>query len=256
MVDAVFQSSPETLAGGEVVVGVWAFALQIYGDFSGYSSIAQGIAKWLGFDLMYNFRMPYLATSPSDFWRRWHISLSRWLRDYLYVSIGGNRKGRFKTYRNLLITMVLGGLWHGAGGTYLAWGLFHGLLLCAWRPFREGREASASPWGRALRVVLMFQLVCVGWLLFRAASIEQAWIMASQVVLAPEWTPFATYIFGTMAFYTGPLLALELWFERRGDQLGLLALPIPVRAAAYLYFILMLWFFPPERLHAFIYFQF
>src|SRR5205085_11891873 len=122
-----------SVTGPEALVALYAFAWQIYGDFSGYSSIARGISKWLGFDLMVNFRMPYLAVSPSDFWQRWHISLSSWLRDYLYIPLGGNRGGKFKLYRNLMITMLLGGLWHGASWTFVAWGLFHGAILCIFR---------------------------------------------------------------------------------------------------------------------------
>ena len=129
IVNYIFSRDVSTLSGAEVLVGVYAFAFQIYGDFAGYTDIARGVAKWLGFDLMLNFRMPYFATSPSDFWQRWHISLSSWLRDYLYIPLGGNRQGTLLTYRNLMLTMVLGGLWHGAAWTFVAWGFFHGLIL-------------------------------------------------------------------------------------------------------------------------------
>src|SRR5262249_36238201 len=157
------------MSGAEVLVGIYAFAFQIYGDFSGYSSIARGISKWLGFDLVINFHLPYLATSPSDFWRRWHISLSTWLRDYLYVPLGGNRHGRGRESRNLMLTMLLGGLWHGARWTFVAWGLYHGLILCAYRLLRIGDVAPRAHFGRWLvRVFVMFHLTCAGWLLFRA----------------------------------------------------------------------------------------
>ncbi len=119
--DSIFSAPLADLAGPEIALGVIAFAFQIYGDFSGYSAIARGVANWLGFDLMTNFEMPYFAYSPSDFWRRWHISLSQWLRDYLYIPLGGNRGGVYFTYRNLMITMLLGGLWHGANWTFIAW---------------------------------------------------------------------------------------------------------------------------------------
>ena len=140
--NAIFSTPADQLSGGECLIGIYAFAFQIYGDFSGYSAIAQGIARWMGFDLMTNFRHPYLAISPSDFWRRWHISLSTWLRDYVYIPLGGNRGSRFATYRNLLLTMFIGGFWHGAAWTFIIWGLFHGLLLCAYRPI-ERRLATA-----------------------------------------------------------------------------------------------------------------
>jgi D-alanyl-lipoteichoic acid acyltransferase DltB (MBOAT superfamily) len=129
---------------------IYAFAFQIYGDFSGYSDIARGVSKLMGFELVENFRAPYLVTNPSAFWRHWHISLSTWLRDYLYIPLGGNRYGSYKTYRNLMITMLLGGLWHGAGAAYVLWGLYHGLLLAAqraWNGVMErvcGQRASVS----------------------------------------------------------------------------------------------------------------
>ena len=134
------------LSGSEIMIGIYAFAFQIYGDFSGYSSIARGISKWLGFDLVINFHIPYLAVTPSDFWRRWHISLSSWLRDYLYIPLGGNRHGRLVEYRSLIITMLLGGLWHGASWTFVAWGLYHGAILCAYRlaGIREADRSSAA----------------------------------------------------------------------------------------------------------------
>jgi D-alanyl-lipoteichoic acid acyltransferase DltB (MBOAT superfamily) len=119
--------------GLRMLIGVYAFAMQIYGDFSGYSDIARGSARLLGFDIMLNFNLPYFAISPSDFWRRWHISLSTWLRDYLYIPLGGNRGGTVATYRNLFLTMLLGGLWHGAAWTFVLWGMYHGLLLIAYR---------------------------------------------------------------------------------------------------------------------------
>jgi len=118
---------------------LYAFAFQIYGDFSGYTDIARGVSKLMGFELVENFRAPYLVTNPSSFWRHWHISLSTWLRDYLYIPLGGNRGGSFKTYRNLMATMLLGGLWHGAGAAYVLWGLYHGTLLACQRAFEDFR---------------------------------------------------------------------------------------------------------------------
>ncbi len=117
------------------MLGTYAFAWQIYGDFSGYSDIARGSAQLLGFHFMVNFRQPYLATSLQDFWRRWHISLSTWLRDYLYIPLGGNRHGEAMTYRNLMLTMLLGGLWHGANWTFVVWGGIHGAGLAVERFF-------------------------------------------------------------------------------------------------------------------------
>ncbi|HET9315760.1 MAG TPA: MBOAT family protein, partial [Vicinamibacteria bacterium] len=166
---------PAAVSGAAILVATYAFAYQIYCDFSGYTDIARGAARLMGFELMVNFRQPYLALNPPDFWRRWHISLSSWLRDYLYIPLGGSRGGTLLTYRNLMLTMLLGGLWHGAAWNFVLWGAFHGLLLVAhrllvdeWRLWAfEGRLA------RAVARVAMFHLVCYGWLLFRASSFHQ-----------------------------------------------------------------------------------
>ena len=157
------------------------FAVQIYCDFSGYTDIARGVAKMLGFGLMRNFAQPYFATNPQEFWRRWHISLSTWLRDYLYISLGGNKRGRVRTYLNLMATMVLGGLWHGAAWNFVLWGIYQGGLLVLHRAFfgrhtvsKEGVGSGAlGIAGRLLGIAVFFQVVCYGWLLFRARSFEQ-----------------------------------------------------------------------------------
>lgn len=162
----------------ETWTGVLAFAGQIYGDFSGYSDMAIGLALLLGFQIPLNFRLPYFASSPVDFWRRWHISLSTWLRDYLYISLGGNRNGH--RTRNVLITMLLGGLWHGAAWTFVAWGAFHGALitLTHWlgrlTPFRPWSE-SKSLGVRVIKWAFTFYLMLLGWVLFRANSLDSAW---------------------------------------------------------------------------------
>jgi D-alanyl-lipoteichoic acid acyltransferase DltB (MBOAT superfamily) len=257
LVNMVFSGDPHQLSGLEALAGIYAFAWQIYADFSGYSSIAQGVARWMGIDLMHNFRMPYLAVSPSDFWRRWHISLSTWLRDYLYVPLGGNRRGDALTYCNLLITMVLGGVWHGANWTFIAWGVFHGLILCAYRllPGR-GEAAGLTPLGRAWRVVLMFHLTCLGWLLFRAQSMGQVWDFLWLIATRPQMTPLAASMFGLIVFYAAPLFLFELWVERCKTMTLLLELPWWWRGLAYSYAAVMLVFFPSPEAHEFIYFQF
>jgi alginate O-acetyltransferase complex protein AlgI len=154
------------------LLGVYAFAFQIYGDFSGYSDIARGSAQLLGFHFMVNFRQPYLATSLQDFWRRWHISLSTWLRDYLYIPLGGSRHGEFNTYRNLLLTMLLGGLWHGANWTFVIWGALHGIGLALERFLGVDHSDRSSIAGRMIRAVLLFQFVCLAWVFFRADSLS------------------------------------------------------------------------------------
>ena len=189
----------QTLDGGLAVLAIYAFAFQIYGDFSGYTDIARGVAKCLGFELSLNFNLPYFATSPKDFWNRWHISLSHWLRDYLYISLGGNRGGTLLTYRNLLLTMVLGGLWHGAAWTFVIWGLYHGVLLILHRvasPWLK-RIQPADPVDRAcwtgLRIVVTFHLVCLGWLIFRSQSIDQIAGMLAAIIYRPA-IPAAAYL--------------------------------------------------------------
>lgn len=180
-VNAVFNST-ETPSGLEVALATYAFAFQILCDFSGYTDIARGTSKLFGIDLIINFNAPYFARSPSEFWKRWHISLSTWLRDYLYIPLGGNRGSRLQTYRNLMLTMTLGGLWHGAAWNFVIWGVYQGALLCGYRATgleaRASIERTAKPTIRALlgRIVvtfLFFQLVCYGWMLFRAVSFDQ-----------------------------------------------------------------------------------
>ncbi len=137
------------LDGGSCLLAVYAFAFQIYGDFSGYTDIARGVAKCLGFEIPLNFNLPFFATSPQDFWNRWHISLSHWLRDYLYITLGGSRRGTLVTYRNLMLTMILGGLWHGAQWTFVVWGIYHGILLVLHRLAAPELGASAR-WIRSI----------------------------------------------------------------------------------------------------------
>jgi D-alanyl-lipoteichoic acid acyltransferase DltB (MBOAT superfamily) len=256
LVDTIFKKDTATLTGLECLAAVYAFSWQIYADFSGYSSIAQGVAKWMGVDLMHNFRVPYLAMSPSDFWRRWHISLSTWLRDYLYISLGGNRGGQVSTYRNLLVTMVLGGLWHGANWTFLLWGFFHGALLCMYRMFGWGEATSVTLAGRVWRVVLMFHFVCFGWLLFRAEDLSQVVVFMRLIFTDLQMTPVAMSMLALIAFYTLPLFLLEMWVDFRKDMVALTRRGWTMRAAVYVYFILMLIFFPAPTAHEFIYFQF
>jgi alginate O-acetyltransferase complex protein AlgI len=212
-----------------VLLGIYAFAWQIYGDFSGYSDIARGSAQLLGFHFMVNFRQPYLATSLRDFWRRWHISLSSWLRDYLYISLGGSRQGERRTYANLFATMLLGGLWHGANWTFVLWGAIHGAGLAVER--RLGRsatatgavaEAGATPPGFSflatwMKRIALFQFVCFGWIFFRAASIHGAFrFLAGLGVVSwrPEWATAAMFL----GLFSVPLFLLDLRMERHGEE--------------------------------------
>ena len=163
----------------DVVAATLLFTFQIYCDFSGYTDIARGVAKLFGVNLVINFNLPYFSKTPSEFWQRWHISLSSWLRDYLYISLGGNRKGKARTYQNLMMTMVLGGLWHGAAWNYVLWGFYHGALLCIYRALgiRDAKGAQKLDLRQLLKsvgaIAIFFGLTCYGWLLFRANSLEQ-----------------------------------------------------------------------------------
>lgn len=174
--DAYFRASGAHPGAPAAWSGILAFSFQIYFDFSAYSDIAIGCARLLGFDFPPNFRRPYLATGITQFWRRWHMTLSSWLRDYLYIPLGGDRHGRLATYRNIMLTMLLGGLWHGAGWTFVGWGGYHGLLLCAERRNRSRPQPIPDVRNPVWtgRVVLTFVLVCFGWILFRAQSFRQA----------------------------------------------------------------------------------
>ncbi len=179
IVDQVF-AAPNAHSSLEVLVGVYGYAVQIFADFFGYTDIAIGIAHLLGFEFPQNFDSPYAAVSLQDFWRRWHMTLSRWLRDYLYIPLGGNRKGPLLTYRNLMLTMLLGGLWHGAAWTFVIWGGLHGLGLAAERlrhDLRRKRGLPEPPDTRRRRVVgrvLTFNFVCFAWIFFRADSFPRA----------------------------------------------------------------------------------
>ena len=255
--NTVFSRDASQLTGIECLIGIYAFAWQIYADFSGYSSIAQGLARWMGIDLMDNFRAPYLAVSPSDFWRRWHISLSTWLRDYLYIALGGNRGGGNLVLRNLMITMVLGGIWHGANWTFIFWGIYHGALLCVYRLAGWDDQRPLTAFGRAWRIVLMFHLVCFGWLLFRAESMSQVGTFLH--LMAADWrvTPLAVSMAGLILFYVLPLFLFEYWTSVRAKNFtALTKAHWGTRAAVYSYMVLMLIIFQAPNSHDFIYFQF
>jgi alginate O-acetyltransferase complex protein AlgI len=169
LVDPVF-GSPSLHSRVDVLAAVYGYAVQIYCDFSAYSDMAIGIALLLGFQFPQNFNRPYTAVTLQEFWHRWHMSLSRWLRDYLYIGLGGNRKGRLKTYRNLILTFILGGLWHGAAWNFILWGGLHGggLAVERWHQERTGSRVVRRPW---LRWLLTFNLVCLAWVFFRADSL-------------------------------------------------------------------------------------
>ncbi|HEX3694008.1 MAG TPA: MBOAT family O-acyltransferase [Polyangia bacterium] len=255
-----FDGKSAGITGPEVLLGIYAFAFQIYGDFSGYSAIARGISKWLGFELVMNFRLPYLAVSPSDFWTRWHISLSSWLRDYLYIPLGGNRRGIRIQYRNLMITMLLGGLWHGASFTFVAWGLYHGGILCAFRLLGISdnlpRQTPHQKLHWLFRVIVMFHLTCAGWLLFRADTFHSAFEMAVRIFTNFRVTDVIAAPLVQVIFYGFVPLLIECTVDGEKHLQRFLRAPWPVRSAAYAYMLLALLIFHASQANEFIYFQF
>lgn len=251
-----------SVTGGETVVGVLAFAFQIYCDFSGYTDIARGVAKLLGFEFMLNFNLPYFATNPSDFWKRWHISLSTWLRDYLYVSLGGNRHGTARTYRNLMLTMILGGLWHGAAWNFVAWGTYHGGLLVVHRlltPWLQLTSNAANgllrPLWLVVRIALMFALTCYGWLLFRATSFSQ--IADMTFSLGDPLNGVPTELLKQAATLIAPLVAVECFQYYTGHH-NVTPVPRMSPTAGAIAYSLLLYciVFQGAAPQAFVYFQF
>lgn len=260
IVDGNFALS--SAGGGNVALGVLAFTFQIYCDFSGYTDIARGIAKIMGFEFVLNFRLPYFATNPSDFWQRWHISLSQWLRDYLYISLGGNRDGAFRTYRNLMITMLLGGIWHGAAWNFVIWGFYQGILLIGHRAVSPALSAAertlrlhGTPLSLVLRIASMFILTCYGWLLFRASSLAQ--ISEMTVALAHPLRGFDTGTFQKILVLISPLVIVQV-IQYRTGELIFVRLPWfkPSLRAVFYGALLYAMLFLGGQPQAFVYFQF
>ena len=249
---------------GVVHLGALCFAFQIYCDFSGYTDVARGVARIMGFRLMDNFHHPYFATCVTDFWRRWHISLSTWLRDYLYVPLGGNRGTPARTYRNLGLTMLLGGLWHGAAWNFVLWGAYQGLLLVAERLVGGRRLVvdlrDLSTWPARLlgvaRVLATFHFVCLGWIFFRAEGLRPLLRMASAYVDPSGWLLLPASLAWTAAPYIAIVVLVDLlqFFSR--DELVLLRPPAIVRGFIYAAGAYAFILFGRFESNAFIYFQF
>ncbi len=243
--------------GLRLLIGVYAFAFQIYGDFSGYTDMARGVARLLGFDIMLNFNLPYFATSPSDFWRRWHISLSTWLRDYLYIGLGGNRGTALATYRNLFLTMLLGGLWHGASWTFVIWGAYHGLLLIAFRLFGLRTEQKGTPLAARVPMgILMFHLTCVGWLLFRAQNVETLKVFLKSILLSPHGSAATLAVFSDLAYYGWFLVVYQVLQAVSGTLNPLPKLPWLLRLTVWVFVVMSILRLAPKTAQEFIYFAF
>jgi D-alanyl-lipoteichoic acid acyltransferase DltB (MBOAT superfamily) len=261
LTNAVFEPGIQP-SGVQVLLGVYAFAFQIYGDFAGYSNIARGTSKLMGIELLENFRFPYFVRTPQAFWRHWHISLSTWLRDYLYIPLGGSRGSEWQTRRNLLVTMMLGGLWHGAAWTFVLWGVYHGVLLIGYRaarrvaPFRAWIEGHGLP-ARVTSWLVMFHVTCYGWLIFRARSARQLGSMTTS--LLTDFSPRSADVQGLLVpllLYTTPLLVIHACEAYYDDVLVVPRLHVGVRYSVYAAALYLIMLFGNFGGAEFIYFQF
>ncbi len=240
----------QEVEGAIVYFATIAFGFQIYCDFSGYSDIARGLAYMMGFNLMVNFNLPYFATSPSDFWRRWHISLSTWFRDYLYIPLGGNRGGTQAMMRNLLITMLVAGLWHGAGWNFVLWGFWHGAMLCLFSLISLPKRTQP-----VLGWFLTMLIVFYGWLLFRAQSMDQIMHLTSSLFIwsFPVWVK--NYVFCLVLFMI-PLMGMQVWQYRTNTIFPMLPHHPLVKAVLIAVCICLTAVFWNAEGTPFIYFQF
>ncbi|GER80390.1 D-alanyl-lipoteichoic acid acyltransferase DltB [Candidatus Denitrolinea symbiosum] len=252
-IDLVY-SNPARFSPASVWLAVFAYSIQIYFDFSGYSDMAMGVAKTFGFDLAQNFHLPYVSQSITEFWRRWHISLSTWLRDYLYIPLGGNRKGKVRTYLNLMVTMLLGGLWHGASWNFVVWGGLHGIYLATERLLGWSHAKSEARPFNWIKALFIFVLVSVTWVFFRSSSWQTTEIVLSKLFFIStsgvHWqhAPALAFV---------PIIIIGGWIMRaRNFEIPKLTLEqpyaIPLLMAEYFWVYL----FFPANINPFIYFQF
>jgi alginate O-acetyltransferase complex protein AlgI len=258
LADAAFNAGPGSLGTAAAWFGVVAYAFQIYFDFSAYSDMAVGLGRMFGFRIVENFKSPYLAASLTEFWRRWHISLSTFLRDYLYIPLGGNRKGAARTYVNLMTVMVIGGLWHGAATTFLVWGAIHGLMLALerWR----GRKPLYGPLPRPLRVALTFVVLLVTWVFFRADHFAMATgylgvMFAGQGGENPAANLLTQQLFAWPNLLWMAVAALVVWCVPNSQQL-LERLTVPKVVACLAGFVISLGLMFAQGYSPFLYFQF
>ncbi|WP_372369588.1 MBOAT family protein [Candidatus Uabimicrobium sp. HlEnr_7] len=254
LVNQIFSMPYDSLHFFYILLGCYAFAFQIYGDFSGYSDIARGISKFMGINLMVNFRAPYFVKNPADFWRHWHISLSQWLRDYLYIPLGGNRLGNWRTKINLLATMMLGGLWHGASWNFLLWGLYQGILLMIWR----GSSGEETKLKVLWQYFFTFHLICIGWLIFRVKSGEQLTAVFS-ALLNIDYS-FLTYAiilkFMGVIFYALPICLEQYNKHLYDNELAFENHSILKKQVIYTFLLASIFFLAAPYGEDFIYFQF
>lgn len=269
MCNTIFALEPESpyLSAGVVMLGAYAFAIQIYCDFSGYSDIARGTARCMGFELMRNFNLPYFAANPAEVWQRWHISLSSWFRDYLYFPLGGSRGTGMRTDINVLVTFALSGLWHGAAWTFVVWGLFHWAFLTSHRFLGPVLARAVTPksaftdglW-KATKIFCCFNIFCLSWILFRADSLTQAWKMYCALVAHIDLNLNLSFIstsdllgFSVCAIF---LFSVQLAQHLSNDHYVVFRLPVPFRAVLYASLMLAFIIWGEFGGQSFIYFQF
>ena len=254
LVDPVFQT-PTEFTQFDLLLAMYGYALVIYCDFSAYTDIAIGIADLLGYKFPQNFNQPYRAASLQDFWRRWHMTLSGWLRDYVYIPLGGNRSGRVRTQINILVTMVLGGLWHGAGMQFIVWGAWHGLGLVIEAIFRNDRLAQRSNFVKAIAIAFVFHFVCFGWIFFRSPDLASALLYFQSMIYGKgEMTLITPQILALLSLGALTQLiprSLSVRFEFLFEH-G----PIAIGLAISIVMIVLTALFAPPGIPPFIYFQF
>ncbi len=256
-------ADPEAYSSLRLLTSLYLFSIQIYCDFSGYSDIARGVARLLGIELMENFRQPYLSTNVTEFWRRWHISLSTWLRDYLYIPLGGNAGGTRKTYRNLILTMFLGGLWHGASWTFVVWGVLHGAFLAIHKAMLGERKRVTDHQFQsrgdyltfAVNAFLTFNLVTLTWIFFRSPSLSSALEYLTGILVWRGSLQDLGYLLPVL-FYGALVLFLDLTQYRRSNDVEMLSWHWAWRGALYASLVLVILLGGSPSNAPFIYFQF
>lgn len=244
----------DTQSGSTLLLAAILFTFQIYGDFSGYSDIAIGTAKLFGIKLMWNFNNPYFSRDISEFWRRWHISLTSWFRDYVYIPLGGNRRGLLRTIFNTFVVFLICGLWHGANWTYLVWGLYNVLLFLPLIPLGKSKRYKDAPlvWKQLPQMLLTFVLVTIGWIIFRAPSLFDAWGYVCAMCSASLFSQPATIQYPVWCAMAAIILMLSLEWHYRDAE----SVPLPKSIWAYYPLIIAIWWFAYRNTQEFIYFQF
>lgn len=244
----------DTQSGGTLLLAAILFTFQIYGDFSGYSDIAIGTAKLFGIRLMRNFNNPYFSRDIAEFWRRWHISLTSWFRDYVYIPLGGNRRGLLRTIFNTFVVFLICGLWHGANWTYLVWGLYNVLLFLPLILLGKSKRYKDAPlvWKQLPQMLLTFVLVTIGWIIFRAPSMAEAWGYVCAMCSASFFSQPATIQYPVWCAMAAIILMLSLEWHYRDAE----SVPLPKSIWAYYPLIIAIWWFAYRNTQEFIYFQF